>query len=206
MLVLKNQIIGVIQRFPAHVIGDGIHNIEQLIEKTNHQRQTISDTLGPITVDEECQIRLNELGIELTHIPNKDQSITLGYTSNATRGGTYKSLPTKVCMQNHTLFIRAASELNLDLVGFDVQCADINEPLELSRGVIIEANDGPSVRIHEYPMEGPPSRVSKKILRTLIYRHPFSYLYTLYKNKRTALYIRSLILAGIAGAMYCIIQ
>lgn len=193
VLVLNKNVIGVVQRYPAYVFGDGKHSLEELIELTNIKRLKISDTLGPIVVDEECHIRLNELGIDINHIPQRDEKVILGYTSNATRGGSYRSLGKQICKKNRRLFIRAAAELNLNLVGFDVQCIDINIPIEgKSQGVIIEANPGPSVRIHEHPMEGSPIRVTKKMLLSLIYRHPFSYLYTICKNQRSAFYIKSL--------------
>ncbi|MCK1850958.1 hypothetical protein MXD98_16680, partial [Legionella pneumophila] len=42
------------------------------------------------------------------------------------------------------------------LVGIDVECSDIiNVPIEQSKGVILEVNHKPSIRIHEFPMKGP---------------------------------------------------
>ncbi len=202
VLIFNQKILGVVQRYPAHVVGDGVHNLQELIDLTNLQRFSLSDTLGPITVDEECQIRLTELGVDLRYIPVKDELVSLGYACNATRGGTYKSLGVRICKENSELLIRAAAQLNLNFVGFDVQCVDIDIPMEKSNGVIIEANDGPSIRIHEYPIEGDAVVVSKKILRSLLYRHPLAYCYVLYKNRRSALYIRSVMLAIFLGAIY----
>lgn len=190
VLIFNKRVIGVVQRYPAEVCGDGIHTLRELIDITNDKRLTISDTLSPITVDEECEIRLNELGLDLSYVPKKDESVILGYTSNASRGGTYCSLGNKICKENRRLLIRAANELNITLVGFDVQCTDINIPIETSQGIIIEANDGPSVRIHEYPMAGYPVKVTRKIIRSYIYRHPLLYLKVLYENRYTALYFR----------------
>ena len=190
VLVLNNKIIGVILRYPANVIGDGQHNLQELIDLTNIQRQKKSDALRPITVDFECKAQLMEQGIDLSYIPQNGERILLGYTSNASRGGTYTSLGKKICKKNKQLFIRAAKAMDLALVGFDVQCKDINIPIESSEGVIIEANHGPSIRIHEQAVDGIQTPVCKKILRALIYRHPFAYLYTLYHNTRMALYLR----------------
>ncbi|KTC88240.1 UDP-N-acetylmuramyl peptide synthase [Legionella drozanskii] len=202
VLIFNYRILGVIQRYPAQVIGDGQHPLQALIDLSNTQRLKLNNTLGPIIVDEECQIKLAELGIDLSYVPKKDEVVSLCYACNATRGGTYKSLSKKIVRENSQLLIRAARELNLNLVGFDVQCADINVPIEQSRGVIIEANDGPSIRIHEYPLEGDAVSVSKKIIRTLIYRYPFSYLYVLYNNRRSAPYLRGLIFLGLIVLMF----
>lgn len=203
VLVLNSKIIGVVVRRPAQIIGDGQHNLQELIDLTNIQRQKISDALGPIQVDIECDIRLNEQGIDLSYLPALGEIISLGYTSNATRGGTYTSLGTKICKENRRLFIRAAHALNLNLVGFDVECTDINVPIEHSGGVVIEANHGPSVRIHEHAIEGIKTPVCKKILRILIYRHPVAYLGTLVQKFFSSLYIRSgIILIFFAAFIY----
>ncbi|HHF7345778.1 UDP-N-acetylmuramyl peptide synthase [Legionella feeleii] len=203
VLVLNGRVLAVIQRYPSHIIGDGVHTVQQLIELTNIERTQISDAYGPITVDEECLIRLDELGITLDYIPFAGEWLTLGYTCNATRGGTYTSLGNKICKENRRLMATAAKALSLELVGFDIQCADINRPIQSTAGVIIEANAvGPSIRIHESPVSGIPVKVSKKIIRRLIYRHPLSYLAALYKNPRSGVYLRALILVAICGLGY----
>ena len=203
VLVYKNRIIDVIQRDPAEVVGDGIHNVEELIQLTNQARQRLSDTLGSVVADEECHFRLKELGIGLDTIPSQNEVISLAYTCNASRGGTYKSLGKHlIAKANKRLFIQAARELNLDLVGFDVQCTDIAIPIAHSKGVIIEANDGPSVRIHEYPLEGKAVWVSKKILRNIIYRHPLAYLNVLYQHQRSGPYFRILLVMIFMGCIY----
>ncbi|WP_230849055.1 UDP-N-acetylmuramyl peptide synthase [Legionella saoudiensis] len=202
VLVLKNKVIGVVLRHPAHLIGDGKHNLQELVEIANNQRQKINDTLGPISIDTEFNIRLKELNIDLNYVPKKGEWVTVGYTSNATRGGTYISLGKQICKENKKLFVRAAKALGLTLVGFDVQCADINVPIERSAGAIIEANHGPSVRIHEQAMDGIPTPVCKKILRTLIYRHPFAYLYSLYRTTRLAFYLKIVLIVALVYGFY----
>ena len=199
VLVFNNRVIGVVIRHPAHVLGDGKHTIEELVELANSLRPTISDTLAPIVIDEECLIRLKELGIDVNYIPKKDEQVTLCYTSNASRGGTYASLGKKICKENKRLLIYAAKALNLRLVGFDVQCLDIMKPIELNNGVIIESNDSPSVRIHEHAIIGAPLLVTKNMIRSFIFRHPLSYLYGLYCRGRTGFFIRSIILIALFG-------
>ena len=208
VLILKSKVLGVVLRMPARIVGDSQHTIRELIDLTNIERQQINDFLKPIAIDQELSIRLDELGLNLDYIPIKDESITLGYTSNASRGGTYEALGRKLCKENKRLLIRATRLLNLNLVGFDVQCAAINVPIESSGGVIIEANSAPSVRIHEEPMNGVSNRydnVTKVILRSLIYRHPVSYIFGLFKNKRTAVYLRGITVMIFVGVIYKIV-
>lgn len=202
VLVFNRQVIGIVERFPAHVVGDGVHCLEELIAITNRKRKRQNEALGNIVVDEECQIRLKESNLSLDYRPQAGEQIRLGYTSNATRGGSFKSLSTQICKENKRLMIRAAEVLNLNLVGLDVECVDINQPIETTAGVIIEANDCPSIRIHEIPMEGLVNPVSKKILRSLIYRHPLAYLALLYTNSKTFFYARGLVFVILIGLFY----
>ncbi|ARG96592.1 UDP-N-acetylmuramyl peptide synthase [Legionella micdadei] len=202
VLVFNQRVIGVVRRYPAHVVGDGKHTIEQLVKRTNAQRAKLNNALGNIVIDEECYIKLNELKLGVDYIPSKDERVSLAYTCNATRGGTFKSLGKQICKENSKLLIRAATILNLDLVGIDVECEDINVPIEESKGVIIEMNVNPSIRIHEIPMSGIPIRVTKKIMRSLIYRHPLSYLHVLYTNKKVNFYTKSIFFVIFLGLLY----
>lgn len=202
VLIFNNRILGVILRQPASVLGDGLHTIEELVDLTNIQRANTHDTLKPIMIDDECQIRLNELGINQSYIPLQGETVTLCYTCNASRGGNYMSLDKKICKENRQLLIKAARTLNLKLVGFDVLCSDINVPIEASNGVIIESNDGPSVRIHEQALTGKSEQVTRKMIFSFICRHPFSYLNALYQNDGSKIFIRSFILLVFIGILY----
>ncbi len=202
VLVFNRKVVGVVIRHPASIIGDGKHTVEELISLTNAARKKINDFLGPIVVDDECQIRLNELGIGVDYIPPIGKRIVLCYTSNATRGGTYESLGKQICKENRKLMVRVATVLNLGLAGIDVECADINKPIAGSNGVIIEVNHRPSIRIHEFPISGTPHLVTKEIMRSFIFRHPFAYLSALYSNKQSAFYIRLFILLSVIAVIY----
>ena len=205
VLIFCNRVIGVVQRFSARVTGDGIHSINELIALENIVRETFKSTvsLGPIKVDEEYHIRLKELGMTLDTIPADKETVVLCYTCNSTRGGTMKSLANKICLENARLLCRAAKALNLNFVGFDIQCEDILIPIEKSRGVIIEANHNPDISIHENPMTGIRNRVSKKILFRLILRHPIAYLMGLCQTGNYILYIRSLLIASVFIVWKC---
>ena len=193
VLILNHKIIGIVQRYAAHVVGDGQHTLTELVARANHQRRQISDELANIAFDDECHIRLQELKITPDYIPALNERVVLCYTSNASRGGSYESLKINLCKENRRLFLKIGAVLNLNIAGIDVECKDLNTPINTAHGVIIEVNPSPSIRIHEAPQSGMPNPVSKKIIRSIIYRHPLSYLHLLYKNKVTAPFFRGLI-------------
>tara|TARA_Y100001968_G_C19421778_1_gene752134 strand:- start:1157 stop:2203 length:1047 start_codon:yes stop_codon:yes gene_type:complete len=192
VLMFRGNIIGVVERIPAMIVGDGIHSIKELIALTNQQRHATLDILGDIKLDEECLIRLRELGISADFIPANQQAIRLCYTSNATRGGTYQSLSPRICQHNKRVLIIATQVLNLEYTGIDVQCQDINEPFKAGRDVIIEVNHRPSIRIHEHPIKGKPVAVTRKIMWALIAQHPWAYINSIYQSWRAKWLIKGL--------------
>ena len=203
ILVFKGKILGVVQRYAAHVIGDGQHTIRELVELTNHQRKQISFELAPIMFDDECDIALKQQGVTPDYVPTFDERIVLCYTCNATRGGSYAALSTRVlCRQNRRLFLEVNALLGLNFSGIDVECVDLNIPIVDSRGVVIEVNPGPSIKIHEQPQAGKPNQVAKKVIRSILYRHPLSYLHILYQHHILAPYIRGLMILMGFGLLY----
>lgn len=203
VLVFNQRVIGLVLRHPATVTGDGTNTIRELVELENKSREQINVYLGPIILDTEAQIRLKELGITESYVPVSGERVVLCYTSNATRGGSFGTLSTKkICKENRKLMLHITKTLNLKLAGIDIQCADISTPIKNSQGVIVEVNEVPSVRIHELPMWGHPQRVTRTIMRYFIYRHPFAYLYSLYRNKQTAFYVKGFIATLIVVSIY----
>ncbi len=201
VLVFNRRVIGVVLCHPAQVVGDGKHTIEELIDLTNIKRNDIGDYLGPLVLDEECQIRLKELGIDQRYIPAAGETIVLCYTSNPTRGGSYESVGVKICKENRQLMIKIAALLNLGLVGIDIECTDINIPLSQSQGVILEVNHRPSILIHERPLNGKSQPVTKKIMRTFIFRHPLAYLHSLSSHRSIALFLKAAIVSLITASI-----
>lgn len=178
VLVFFNKVIGVVQRDPASVTGNGIHSIAELIERENKNRAKIKTvTLDELKVDKEYETKLKEMNLTLDYIPARDEKIVLCYVCNSMRGGTMTSLGRLICPENADLICRAAKLLNLNLVGFDVICENINRPIEKSRGFIIEANCNPDISIHEAPLFGVPVRMAEIILSHLIKKHPLAYAF-----------------------------
>jgi len=183
-----NRILGVVQHELPSVIGDGLHSIQELIAIENERRaKNAAADLEQLFIDREAKDCLREARVTLDAIPPRNTKMVLAYTSNAGRGATTHSLGTSICHENAELLRQAARLLNLNLVGFDVLCEDIQRPIQSSRGFIIEANCHPSLNLHEWPLTGPPVPAAQIVLSRLIYRHPISYLQVLVKQAISAL-------------------
>lgn len=199
VLILKNRVIGVVERFAAHVIGDGQQTIESLIAQSNKERDHLNATLtmAPIVVDDEIQQCMEEQHLSLQSIVPKDKKITLCYTVNTGRGGDIFSHGNKIHSQNAKQLIRAAKLLGLTYVGFDVLCEDINLSFHHTKWMIIEANFHPDITIHEVPNRGKRARVVNKVLLQLILQHPFFYGYHLMLKSKFSVYVKSGLIVSI---------
>ena len=176
VLVFFNRVIGVVRRDPAHVVGDGVHTIRELIDLENKNRALRPDLrAGPIVLDQEANFILTALNITADTIPALNERVVLAYNCNAMRGGTTFSLGAEICPENAKLACDVAKALNLNFVGLDVLCEDINIPIEQSRGIFIEGNCNADLTIHANPFAGTPLNTQKIVLKKLISRHPIAY-------------------------------
>lgn len=178
VLVFYGEVIGVVERIPAHVVGDGEHSIRELIKQKNIIRRQLKATIptGPIRINQETHIIFEEMGITIEDVPEIGKTIPLRYICNSTHGGTFISFkPSIICKENAELAARAARVLGLNLAGFDVLCENISIPIEKSSGFFIEVNCDPDLTIHEQDYSGTKVEVSKVIMKRLIKWHPMIY-------------------------------
>lgn len=208
VLVLHNKVIAVAERIPAHVIGDGMHNIQQLIDLKNIVREKYHDILplGKIQIMLETSFIFDDLGITKEYVPQLDEKIPLRYICNSTYGGSIVGLELKtICKENRELFVKAANILNLDYVGFDFLCTDISIPYTQSKGCIIEANSSPDISIHETVIAGTPTIVSEKVVKRFIRDHFFAYLWYRANHGYASIIIRFFIFLALAlGGYYAL--
>uniref|UniRef100_A0A0Q9YEP8 Cyanophycin synthetase n=2 Tax=Candidatus Berkiella cookevillensis TaxID=437022 RepID=A0A0Q9YEP8_9GAMM len=209
VLVYYGKVIGLVERIPAHIIGDGKNAIRELIKIQNEKRKSQKKTIptGPISLNEETWTIFKDLNISVDTVPEAGEKIPLRYICNSTHGGTFVGLnPKIVCEDNQKLAVRAAEALGLNLAGFDVLCEDITKPIAKTRGVFIEVNVDPDITIHESGRGGFPQQVSKIMLKKIIMEHPFLYLYEQMKHhKYASMFLRlSSVLALFVGLMWSI--
>lgn len=178
VLVCHREVIGLVERIPAHVTGDAEHSLAQLIDIENKKRVSLRKKLpfGPLKMNEETAFIFKERGINADYVPTLNEKIPIRYVCNSGAGGTTIGRKlNEICPENCQIAIRAAKILDLDLVGFDFLCEDISKPITQSSGFIIEANAAPDISIHELTPEGVKVKVSRIILKKFIYKNFFSY-------------------------------
>ena len=170
ILVINHQFIAAALREPAHVIGDGISTIEQLIELENQDERRgygHENVLTEISIDRETYDELSKLNYTLETILEKGKVCHLKGTANLSTGGTSTDVTDIVHPNNIFIFERISRVIGLDICGIDVMASNLNEPLEVTGGVVLEVNAAPGFRMHLAPANGLPRNVAAPVIDML---------------------------------------
>jgi D-alanine-D-alanine ligase-like ATP-grasp enzyme len=159
LLVLGSQVIGIVRRKSAFVVGNGKDSIKKLIEEKNLQRK--KDILKPIVVDNEVKQRLGDLNIGLGYIPKDKEEIKLRYNCNLSTGGTTQECSGETHQYYKDLAIKSVKALGAKFGGVDIITPDITKPSEC---VINEINYNPGLRLHYKVQEGEVVKVAIPIM------------------------------------------
>lgn len=172
-LIVNNRLIAVAERIPAHIVGDGEHTIEQLIEITNADTRRgygHENVLTTIDVDGQTMRCIRSKEYELDTVLPKDEILHLKTTANISTGGTAIDRTDEVHPQNVFLFERIARIIGLDVAGVDIIAPNVSEPLAETGGGIIEVNAAPGFRMHLSPSEGIGRNVAEHVIDMLFPR------------------------------------
>jgi len=170
ILVVNNQLVAVAERVPAHVVGDSVHTVTELIEITNADpRRGVGHekVLTRISVDTQALETLERQGIELTDIPDVGRVVSLKQTGNMSTGGTSIDRTDDIHPDNAEFARQAAMVVGLDIAGIDFVAPDISASVRQTGGAIVEVNAGPGFRMHTNPTEGHPRHVGRAVIDML---------------------------------------
>jgi len=170
VLVINNKMIAAARRVPAHVIGDGELNLQQLIDKENKDPRRgygHENVLTEITVDKDTTELLDKLNYTLDTVPQKGEVVYLKSTANLSTGGTSIDVTDMVHPENITMAERISKIIGLDVCGIDIMAENLTQPLKESGAAIIEVNAAPGFRMHLAPSEGLPRNVAAPVVDML---------------------------------------
>ena len=170
MLVINGELIGVVKRVPAQVVGDGVSSIEALVEVANRDPRRgpgHSRALTFLALDERAERMLARRGFDRRSVPASGQVVDLSDVANVSLGGMPVDLTDAVHPDNRTMAVRAALAVGLDIAGVDFLTTDISRSYLDTGGAICEINDKPDLRLHLFPAEGTPRDVVGPILDML---------------------------------------
>ncbi len=170
VLVINHRFIAAALREPAHVVGDGVSTIQQLIDKENldpRRGYGHENVLTEISIDRDTMDQLAKLNYTLETVIKKDEKCYLKGTANLSTGGTSTDITDIVHPHNIFICERISRIIGLDICGIDIMASNLSEPLEQSGGVILEVNAAPGFRMHLAPANGLPRNVAAPVLDML---------------------------------------
>jgi cyanophycin synthetase len=170
ILVINNKFTAAALREPAHVIGDGVSTIQQLIDTENKDPRRgygHENVLTEISIDKETNDELAKNKYTLDTILEKSVKCYLKGTANLSTGGTSTDVTDIVHPHNIFIFERISRIIGLDICGVDIMATNLTEPLEVTGGVVLEVNAAPGFRMHLAPANGLPRNVAAPVIDML---------------------------------------
>ena len=170
MLVVGGKLVAAARREPAHVIGDGQSTVQKLIDKVNEDPRRSdghSTSLSLIKIDPVALGVLMDQGMTPDTIPPVGKKVLIRRNANLSTGGTAADVTDQVHPDVARHAVEAARIIGLDIAGVDMVVQDISQPLQGQRGVIVEVNAGPGLRMHIEPSSGSPRPVGESIIEMM---------------------------------------
>ena len=167
LLIIDGKLVAAARREPAHVVGDGASTIRQLVDRVNLDPRRSDDhatALTKIRLEEIALAVLADQGMTPESVPALGRRVLIRRNANLSTGGTAADITDLVHPDVAARAIEAAKVIGLDIAGVDIVAQDISKPLDEQRGVIVEVNAGPGLRMHLEPSSGSPRPVGEAII------------------------------------------
>lgn len=160
--------IAVVERVPAHIIGDGTHTIQELIDIKNtdpkrgfpKQKNT---TLYKIVINRTTDLLLKKSGYSFDDIPENGKIVFLQEKVILDLGADLFEVTDKVHQDNFRLFEKTSRLFGARLIGIDFLAGDISKSWKEQHSAIVELNSLPYIDMHHFPTSGAPVCVGKYI-------------------------------------------
>ncbi|MCW2099012.1 UNVERIFIED_ORG: GNAT-family acetyltransferase (TIGR03103 family) [Pseudomonas psychrophila] len=145
IVVIGYEVVAAAIRRPAQVIGDGQHNVRQLIEAQSRRRQAATQGESRIPVDAETLRAVQAAGYDYDSILPAGQLLAVRRTANLHTGGCLEDVTAILHPVLADAAVRAARALDIPVVGLDMMVPGADQP----EYVFIEANERAGLANHE---------------------------------------------------------
>lgn len=169
-LIMGDEVVGILHRVPANVVGDGVRTIEQLVHEKNKdplRGRGYKTPLEKIQLGEAEEMFLKNHSYNWSDIPQLGKVIYLRENSNISTGGDSIDFTDEIPDSYKNLAIQSAKAAGATFCGVDMMIDDIREDATDDNYSIIEINFNPAIHIHCYPYKGINRKADEKILDLL---------------------------------------
>ncbi|MBW4624130.1 MAG: cyanophycin synthetase [Brasilonema octagenarum HA4186-MV1] len=169
LLCVNGRFVAAIERRPAWVVGDGKSTIQQLIRDENRKPGRLDTPTSPMTkiqCDEAMEQYLEQQGLSLDSVVEKDRNVSLRKVANLSAGGVSIDATRTVHPDNIILAQDIAQHFRLVCLGIDVIAPNLSESWKSNDFSILEINAAPGILMHLKPSIGESVDVPSHILET----------------------------------------
>lgn len=169
-LVIGDEVVGILHRVPANVVGDGVHTIEALVAEKNQNPLRGKGYVTPLEklrLDKTEIAFLSEQSKSIETIPGPGETVYLRENSNISTGGDSLDFTDEIIADYKAIAVKAAQAVGAKICGADIIIQDIQKVPDDKNYSIIELNFNPALHIHNYPFVGKNRHVDDKVLDLL---------------------------------------
>ena len=169
-LVIGEEVVGILHREPANVIGNGESTIEELVFEKNKdplRGKGYKTPLEKIKLGEIEEMFLKNQGLSFKSIPKNGEKIYLRENSNISTGGDSIDFTDKIHPIYKEVALKSAKAVKALICGVDMVIDNIEEEAKEKNHGIIELNFNPAIHIHCFPYKGENRKAGEKILDLL---------------------------------------
>lgn len=169
LLCVNGRFVAATERRPASVTGDGDSTIQELIDRENRKPErldTPTSPMGKIKTDEAMLLYLEEQGLTLNSVLERDRTVFLRKVANLSSGGLSIDATQTIHPDNIILAQDIAQFFRLTCLGIDVISDDLANSWKDGNFGILEINAAPGIFMHLRPAIGESVDVPSYILKT----------------------------------------
>ncbi len=162
--VVDGKFAAALRRDQPHVIGDGIHTIEELVLEANKHPKRSGPYFHQMKLDDTALKELRWQDLSPSDVLPAGKRAILHQKINWSVGGTTCDVTDETHPDNIALFEEVARVLKAPIVGLDFIIEDMSRSWkEQDRCGILECNSMPFFDNHHLPFEGKPRNVAALI-------------------------------------------
>jgi D-alanine-D-alanine ligase-like ATP-grasp enzyme len=145
VFVFNNHIIDVIERSPPYIVGDGVNDIQSLINMRNKKQLE----KGLFKTSNVTESYIKDQGYKMSSILPKGKNLIISTVINMHNGANIRRIPIdKLPKENVKIFLKTNKVLGITTSGIDFLSKDISVSYLKNGGKILEVNGTPDTEIH----------------------------------------------------------
>lgn len=153
-------LVGFLESFYPTVIGDGVSTIGELVKKANAEKP---EGVTDITLTSSHEAYVRRRGYALSDVLPEGVSLPLTYRAGASSGGRNREHGRAIHPSFIPLIEKAARNVHLAVVGFDLIIPDPQKPASEQHWGFIEANSLPWIDLHQGALYGTPVNLAPAV-------------------------------------------